>query len=364
MVGSAYVWLLIIVETEAFFQDQSWEGRVHLENLVDCPRGIVRKPTSPTGQMDTTIRGDLLWSTEKQQLMPIAVTGGIEFDGFGSQYSSMITVYAWALANNVPFCHTPWAGDSHGLNNTRLFYVVGGDYFGPRALEATTSVMRIPLDYNSKQMSYDKARDDAREFYNKARPKRELPFYATKSNRAVGRTIAVHMRLGDLVGKLRASDPMMVAECVAHVAKVTAIQRVLIVSEGAPALFTELRAKLTQVHSLHVELYLDDDLEVAFDYLVQGDVFVYSQSEFAWSAGFLNKGRQFYRQFNPRAKNHHHFLKERNANQTSNQTGTPKQGRCDNKLCMLPIGQNFSIGAEDCSRWSHSPSKKKQGHLP
>ena len=55
-------------------------------------------------------------------------------DGFGSQYSALVSVYAYAARSNRTFCATPWVSMAHGLDAARMFSFIGGAAFGPSSL--------------------------------------------------------------------------------------------------------------------------------------------------------------------------------------------------------------------------------------
>ena len=58
-------------------------------------------------------------------------------DGFGAQYSAMVSVFVYAARSNRTYCTTPWRSMQHGLDASRMFVFVGGAAFGPRATDAT-----------------------------------------------------------------------------------------------------------------------------------------------------------------------------------------------------------------------------------
>mmetsp|Transcript_31439 Transcript_31439/g.63862 ORF Transcript_31439/g.63862 Transcript_31439/m.63862 type:complete len:456 (-) Transcript_31439:258-1625(-) len=116
-------------------------------------------------------------------------------DGFGAQYSALISVYAYALLNGLQFCKASWSKMAHNENPVQLLDFVGGSRFVWNP-QPNTTLSAIPgthklchcgrkvkgahQEMKGRYNEVPQAVGNVRRFYADA-PKPDLAFYQTGS---------------------------------------------------------------------------------------------------------------------------------------------------------------------------------------
>lgn len=205
-----------------------------------------------------------------------SVTAADRSDGFGAQYSAMISVYAWSVMMNMTYCHTPWKQMAHGVNASKMFSFVGGHLYGDRAnnsksvnVEPTHAVIKGKYRYFPKI-----AKDVGNHYFTSPKPR--LEWNSSETN------LAVHIRRGDVNerNKNRWTEPSAIARCIGLIQKRHGPCRLHIFTEGS--------AGLEYLLPFNPTFYIDTDVQTAFHHMVMADILVIAKSSFTWAAAFLS----------------------------------------------------------------------------
>jgi len=124
-----------------------------------------------------------------------ALTNARRTDGFGAQYAALVSVFAWSVLTDVPFCPTAWAEMEHRSNASMMWRLVGGSSLGPAA--TALSIPRGPLHAQlaTKRRLAPAVISTVRAAYFAA-PKPPLHWYPPGV-----RHVAVHVRRGDICAR-------------------------------------------------------------------------------------------------------------------------------------------------------------------
>ena len=214
-----------------------------------------------------------------------AVTSRARADGFGAQYTHVISNFVIARRQGLPYCTNPWLHLEHKANASRLWAFVGGSSFGPPAHAATTAhaEQHAALAWRARPTD-EAARLDVRRCYDAA-PKDmailQPPF-------AAGVNVAVHVRRGDIKRQLnpRFTSNGLIARCAAAVVgKFGRGAHVHIFSEGRDKSEFGPLAQVAPPDRLH--WHLNAPIEATFHSLVMADALIIAHSSFSDAAAYL-----------------------------------------------------------------------------
>ena len=242
-------------------------------------------------------------------------------DGFGAQYISLISVYAFSVLVRRTFCSAPFHElphfTAHGaqmlLGADELFQFVGGPFYGPAAhpttpqkRTATVEIARLAPDL----LPYRQVAAQVRAWYDAApRPKPKLKFFGRSDFNVV-----LHVRRGDVAPGGAVPKPGLVtpdeviAACVQDVMRASPPNAVLhVYSQGKPTDFTFLETWRPRLHieesvpafrkaqepvaaSRKAQTYA---IESMFHHMVSADALIIASSQLSLVAGYLTRGKVY-----------------------------------------------------------------------
>ena len=204
-------------------------------------------------------------------------------DGFGAQYSAMVSVFVYAARSNRSYCATPWTTMQHGLDASRMFKFIGGAAFGPRATDATPAMADahargiFPERRDAASLAF---RREIRRFYDAA-PKPNLAWFRSTPSCASHKQIAVHVRRGDIGDGRSEAAPSEILGCVAALRARHPCSTVHVMSEGNATALQYLG---------DVRLHVNEGVEETFHHMVHADALLVASSTFSGIASYLSRG--------------------------------------------------------------------------
>jgi hypothetical protein len=224
-------------------------------------------------------------------------------DGGGAQVHAVMSAMLFARAMGVPYFHTPFAAVMHGADPAAFavrwegaFNLGGGAARIPRRMpvitgEAACRGYRGPPAVVAQQHFHAFA-DSRPDLYacivDDLRRRLTLP-----SRSSAAPTIAVHVRRGDVVGKLpyakRFTDNATLARHIGAALRDFPGHRVRIFSQGAEADFGGLPDVC--------EFELDADIFATLSGLIEADCLIMAKSSLSYVAGLYSRGTVYYEPF-------------------------------------------------------------------
>lgn len=224
-------------------------------------------------------------------------------DGGGAQVHAVLSTMLFARAMGVPYFHTPFAAVMHGAEPAAFaarweeaFNLGIGAAGIPRRMPVVTGEV-ASNDHRSlpavvAQQHFHAYADSRPDLYadivRDLRPRLALP-----ARSFAAPTIAVHVRRGDVVGKLpyaqRFTDNATLARHIRAAMRDFPGHRVRIFSQGAEANFEGLPDIC--------EFELDTDIFATLSGLIEADCLIMAKSSLSYVAGLYSRGTVYYEPF-------------------------------------------------------------------
>jgi len=246
---------------------------------------------------------------------PGSITAVGHSDGFGAEWTAMLTLYNYARNHNISFCASGWNSRlDRDVNGSALFSFIGGRLYGPPPRDNKASNARR-MSQTCNQVLSRQVREEVRYFYWHAEdPKPELTYFAGDDPASL--RVAWHVRRGDVLDSCESNCGWRLLNDaqIKHGMDVLRhrygdrLQRIHIFTDGRPDEFKDV-LHFCSAKNLSCELHAGQSLPTSaveraagigqsavekrdvaadFHHMASADVLVMARSTFSGMAGVIN----------------------------------------------------------------------------